>query len=129
MDGSSSILERLPAWVFVAVVPLTAALTVLVAGFGDADGGTGRAVPDGATGIVAIHNFTYAPDPVRARVGEPITVTNDDGVVHTLTAVRGEFDTGEIAGGAGTEIVVDRPGTYAFFCQIHQYMKGTIDVH
>jgi plastocyanin len=62
------------------------------------------------------------------RAGEPITVTNDDGVVHTVTAVKGEFDTGDVAGGATAEIVVDRPGTYAYYCLIHQYMRGTIDV-
>ena len=128
MDGSSSVLERIPAWAFVAVVPLLAALAVLVTGFGTDDGGSARAGPDGATGVVAIRDFTYAPDPARARVGEPITVTNDDGVVHTVTAAKGEFDTGDVAGGATAEIVVDRPGTYAYFCRIHQYMKGTIDV-
>jgi len=128
MDGSSSLLDRVPAWVFVAVVPLLAALAVLVTGFGDDDGSAARAVPDGASGVVAIRDFTYAPDPARGRVGEPITVTNDDGVVHTVTAVKGEFDTGDLAGGASTELVIDQPGSYAYFCRIHQYMKGTIDV-
>jgi plastocyanin len=127
MDGSS-VLQRLPAWAFVVVVPLIAAIAVLVTGFGDDDGGTARAVPDGAIGVVAIRNFTYAPDPARARAGEPITVTNDDGVVHTVTATKGGFDTGDIAGGARAEIVVDEPGTHAYFCRLHQYMKGTIDV-
>ena len=128
MDGSSSLLNRIPAWVFVAVVPLVAVIAVLVSGFGDDDDGTARAVPDGATGVVAIRNFAYAPDPARAQVGVPITITNDDGVVHTVTAVKGAFDTGDLAAGARAEIVIDEPGSYAYFCRIHQYMKGTIDV-
>ena len=57
----------------------------------------------------------------------PVAVTNDDGTVHTLTADDGSFDTGNLDGGAEKTITVAAPGTYAYHCDIHNYMTGTIE--
>ena len=62
------------------------------------------------------------------KVGTTITITNGDDTTHTVTAANGAFDTGDIDGNTTAQITVDRPGTYAYFCDIHQYMKGTIHV-
>ena len=61
------------------------------------------------------------------KAGDTITVTNDDGTAHTLTADDGRFDTGNLAGGAAKTITVAAPGTYAYHCDIHNYMTGKIE--
>ena len=56
-----------------------------------------------------------------------MTVTNDDGAAHTLTADDGKFDTGDLDGGKQATITIDEPGTYAYHCDIHNYMTGVIE--
>ena len=128
---AGSILTRAPFWVFVAVVPLIAVGVIVVAGFGSNDRETAASTPSKAASAtagdaIAIKDFTFSPDPITVTAGSTITVTNRDGTPHTVTAVKGAFDTGDLAGGASGSITIDRPGTYAYFCEIHQYMKGTL---
>jgi len=121
-------LARIPMWVFIVIVPVIAAVAVALTGFGDgASSSAGSAVaakPD----TITIKDFAFAPQPLTVKAGTTITVTNDDGTAHTVTATKGAFDTGDIDGGATAQITVDRPGSYSYFCDIHQYMKGTIHV-
>jgi plastocyanin len=121
-------LARLPMWIVVAIVPVIAVVAVALTGFGSSDspgaGGAAAAQPNSIT----IKDFSFAPTPLTAKAGTTITVTNADGTTHTVTAAKGEFDTGDVDGGGTAAITVARPGTYAYFCEIHQYMKGTIHV-
>jgi len=127
---SPSNLTRIPFWVYVVIVPVLALVAVVAVRPGS-DGGTASAA--GATGAagadaVSIANFTFAPNVIEVPVGTTLTVTNRDGTAHTFTAHDGSFDTGDIAGGSGATVTLDRAGTYAYFCRIHQYMKGTLRV-
>jgi len=124
---SESVLTRIPFWAYVAIVPLLAAVAVLVVRPGsDTTATTGRGSANGDA--VSIANFTFTPDPVTVAVGTTLTVTNRDGTAHTFTARDGSFDTGDIAGGSDATVTLDRAGTFAYFCKIHQYMKGTLRV-
>ena len=60
--------------------------------------------------------------------GTTVTVSNADGAKHTLTAVDGAFDTGTLEGGARSKVTIDRPGTHRYYCDIHNYMTGRIEV-
>jgi plastocyanin len=51
---------------------------------------------------------------------------NRDSVPHN--AVAEAFDTGNLNGGDGTSIVLDRPGTYAYVCTYHPGMEATLTV-
>ncbi|MGH7716839.1 MAG: cupredoxin domain-containing protein, partial [Vulcanimicrobiaceae bacterium] len=92
--------------------------------------------PVSAAGAVTIKidNFTFIPAHVTVRAGERILVHNEDPVDHTLTAVPGSnpfgsFDTGDIAQGQTKSITAPtKPGTYQYFCSIHNYMTGVITV-
>ena len=123
-------LARTPRWAFVAVVPLIAAVAVAFTGFGSENDGAATGSDTASRGVrpnaIAIQDFTFSPDPIQVVAGAPVTVTNRDGTTHTLTATKGAFDTGDLGGGQSAQITVDRPGTYAYFCEIHQYMKGTL---
>ena len=67
-------------------------------------------------------NTTVAP-------GTTVTVTNKDGLNHTLTSKAGGFDTGDIPGGPSkTFIAPKKAGSYSYICMIHQYMTGTLVV-
>jgi len=61
--------------------------------------------------------------------GATVSVTNDDAVTHTLTAMQGQFNTGNIAPGhTKTFHAPEKKGTYHYLCAIHQFMTGTIVV-
>jgi plastocyanin len=121
-------LARLPMWLVVAIVPVIAAVAVALTGFGSSGDSSGASTAKPLPNTITIKDFSFAPEALTARAGTTITVTNADGTAHTVTAAKGAFDTGELAGGATAQITVDQPGTYAYFCNIHQYMKGTIHV-
>jgi plastocyanin len=109
------------------VLALAAALAFgTVACGGDKKGSEGS----GATGTkITIKDFAYEPNPLRAKVGDTITVTNDDGTKHTLTADDNSLTTGELKGGASATVTLKKAGTLAYHCEIHgQSMKGSIRV-
>ena len=81
----------------------------------------------GAPAVMTIADFGFSPLTVAA--GATVTVTNNDGVPHTVTAVGGEFATGLIDAGASVAFVAPtQPGTYTFFCDLHPAMQGTLVV-
>ena len=125
-------LGRLPTIALALVVPLVALATVLVTLNVTDDAGSSAAsssdTQTSASGTaISIKNFQYSPEPITVKVGATITVTNDDGTVHTLTADHDQFDTGDLDGGATATITIETPGTYAYHCTIHNYMTGTIE--
>jgi Cupredoxin-like domain len=63
-----------------------------------------------------------------AEVGQSVRWTNQDGAAHTVTADDGAFDSGSLAGGKSFSFAFDRVGTYAYHCNIHPGMKGTVTV-
>jgi len=81
-----------------------------------------------ATASVSIKNFAFSPVPLSVKVGETITVTNNDGTDHTFTDNGGAFDTGHIAPSASKTVAIAKAGTYDYHCNIHPSMKGVIQV-
>jgi plastocyanin len=65
--------------------------------------------------------------PVKA--GATVTVKNEDGFAHTVTADNGEFNTNNIDGGKTVTFTApSTPGSYKFHCNIHSSMHGTLTV-
>lgn len=82
-----------------------------------------------ASAHVTIKNFAFSPANLTVEPGATITVTNEDSVAHTFTARDGAFDTGDIAPGrTATVTAPSRPGTYPYYCAVHQFMTGTLTV-
>jgi plastocyanin len=89
---------------------------------------TTSAAPPGAARAIKIHNFAFAPTTLAVGPGR-VVVTNADGVAHTVTADDGHsFDTGSIDAGSARAITVAKPGRYAYHCEIHPNMHGTLVV-
>ena len=77
----------------------------------------------------AMTGNAFSPGTIQAKVGDVITWTNGDGVPHTATykddptCMTARLGQGESGG-----LTFSAAGTYAFFCQIHTDMTGTIEV-
>lgn len=115
---------------------MTSQLTIVEAeeGGGAAEGPT-LTIPSGAA---VQGNTAYDPDPITVSAGDVITVQNADNVPHTATSGTGSsdpdtgalFDTGIVDGGASGTIDTAGldAGTYDYFCIIHPYMTGKLQV-
>lgn len=105
----------------------------LLAGCGS-DKKSGSAPPAAADAptatAIAIKEFKYSPTPATVKAGAKITVSNADRAPHTLTdrATGRAFDSGTIKAGASGSVTFSKPGTYAYFCEFHPYMKGSVTV-
>jgi plastocyanin len=77
---------------------------------------------------VEIVEFTYQPDPVVVQAGGKVTWQNQDAAPHTATADDDSWDTGTIEKGKIGSESFKEPGTFAYFCEIHPDMRGTVEV-
>jgi len=82
--------------------------------------------PDGNG--VSIADFSFAPPSIEVAIGEELTWVNGDPTPHTVTADGGAFDSGTLDPGDRFAWVADRVGTFAYLCQIHPTMRGTVRV-
>jgi plastocyanin len=80
------------------------------------------------TSAVSIQNFAFSPDPFTVPVGATVTWTNGDEAAHTATSDMGAFGSAVLSQGQSFSFKFSVPGTYAYHCDIHPYMKGTIIV-
>src|SRR5215212_1360060 len=82
----------------------------------------------GETMTVSIKNFAFDPPNVTVAPGTTVTWVNNDQVPHTATANDGAFDSGTLQPGQSYSFKFDKPGTYAYHCNIHPYMTATVTV-
>jgi plastocyanin len=82
-----------------------------------------------SSSAVEIHNFTFTPQALTVKAGTTVTWTNKDDIPHGVAWVNNIFtrskamDTDD-----SSSFTFATPGTYAYFCYVHPYMKGTIVV-
>lgn len=79
---------------------------------------------------VKIENFRFAPKTITVKPGAEVDFENLDQAPHTATIAEGamKFDTGTLEKGQAKSVTFDKPGTYAYGCLFHAYMKGTVTV-
>jgi plastocyanin len=80
------------------------------------------------TMTVSIKGFAFNPPNATVAPGTTVTWVNDDQAPHTATANDGAFDSGTLQPGQSYSFAFDKPGTYAYHCNIHPDMTGTITV-
>lgn len=79
-------------------------------------GGEQRAEAQAAA--ITIDQFQYNPAELAAKVGQPITITNNDDFPHTVTAKDGTFDVTVPAKGNAT-VSVPKAGNFPYYCTLH----------
>jgi plastocyanin len=106
---------------------LTLTLALAACGGDDDDGGGGGNATNAPTAAdVTVADFSFTTEPVAP--GAQVSVHNDDGTTHTVTADDGGFDVQVGGGDDATFTAPAEPGTYSFHCSIHTTMKGTLTV-
>jgi plastocyanin len=70
----------------------------------------------------------YQPATITIAAGDSVVWTNDDGVEHTATGIRNDWETGSLARGTSNGITFPYPGEYAYYCRWHPGMRGTVIV-
>lgn len=77
------------------------------------------------TGITAIK---FDDETIEIPVGTTVEWKNGDQLPHTVTADYNAFDSGTLERGQVWRFTFTQPGSYAFHCTLHPFMKGTIVV-
>ncbi|MGH2994186.1 MAG: cupredoxin domain-containing protein [Solirubrobacterales bacterium] len=89
----------------------------------------GDAETDATTAdAVEIADFEFDPPTITVETGTALSWSNGDSAAHTASAEDGSFDTGALNKGDEGKASFDKPGTYAYICEFHPFMKGTVEV-
>ena len=90
---------------------------------------TDDAAPSSEDATVAIQGFTYDPGQIMVPAGGKVTWSNRDKSNHTVT-----FEDAEQRGianlreGQSRSVTFRKPGTFAYVCEFHPGMAGTVEV-
>jgi plastocyanin len=134
----------------VAVPIVAASLLVAACGSsGDGSGSGGQAAsttsvaPAGAS--VAVDTFMFMPKDLHIHVGDTVTWTNHDSILHTVTSGRrgydpsdsgrvtathkdGAFDMQLDGKGTTAQVTFTQAGTIHYFCDQHPGMEADVEV-
>ena len=85
-------------------------------------------VPTGSIEVQIVDDdeHGFSPGSVEIEIGQSITFVNLDNDAHTATSAS--WDTGIMQPGESVTITFDEAGSFAYSCQIHPVMTGTITV-
>ena len=82
-----------------------------------------------SSSAVAIHNFTFTPQTLTVKAGTTVTWTNKDDTPHGIASANNAFKKSQaLDTDDNYSFTFATPGTYAYFCFVHPFMKGTIVV-
>jgi len=79
-------------------------------------------------------NECYLPQDVSINVGDTVIWNNVDTAAHTVTSGSptdgpdGVFDSSLVMASATFEVTFDDSGSYDYFCMVHPWMKGNVQV-
>ena len=79
---------------------------------------------------VSIQDFFFSPADIIVQPGTTVTWVNNGQAPHTVTATdpAGTFDSDTLQPGETFSFTFKQSGTYAYYCAIHPFMKGTVTV-
>lgn len=80
------------------------------------------------TTSVAIQNYTYEPLAISVKVGDTVTWTNGDDFAHTTTSDDDVWDSGPLDPTTTFTYTFTEAGTFAYHCDIHNFMNGSVVV-
>jgi plastocyanin len=94
---------------------------------------TAPAAPQPARVELAISDDAFTPKSLSVPVGATVVWNRSGTHPHTVTADDNSFDSGILRAGQGFEHTFTRPGTFAYYCDVHggpggEGMSGTVTV-
>lgn len=95
-------------------------------GYGQPPPAEPPAAPSGIAHQVTIENFAFSSKEITIKVGDTVTWTQQDAVIHTATGDI--WDSGDLNQGQTYSKTFDRAGTYDYHCNYHSTMQGKIIV-
>ncbi len=114
-----------------AARPATSTSTTVATTTTSNGGSTTTASPPTAPGQVAIVDYDFSPNSITVNVGDTVTWTNQDTSDHWVVSAPtspASFDLGRQVNGATVQHTFTAAGSYPYFCNLHNYMKGTVVV-
>jgi predicted secreted protein with PEFG-CTERM motif len=79
-------------------------------------------------------NLCFVPSYATARIGDTIIFLNGDDAAHTSTSGTpvngpdGVWNSGLQQPGVDYELILDMPGTFDYFCMVHPWMAGQLQI-
>jgi len=79
---------------------------------------------------VMVKLFQYQPGRIQVKAGTTVTWVNEDEIFHTVTLEKqdGGFDAPLDGKGMSFSFTFTQPGTYSYYCDRHEHMRGEIEV-
>jgi len=77
----------------------------------------------------------FIPSSLTINVGDTISWSNDDTAAHTVTSGQpttgpdGNFDSSLLMVGKAFDVTFDNSGSYDYFCMVHPWMVGEVQVN
>ena len=87
-----------------------------------------RVIPIPSKNQITISNYAFDPATITVKRGTVITWINNDSVPHKVISDSPAFESGDILQGDTYSFTFSTAGTYAYHCQIHPSMTGTVVV-
>jgi uncharacterized protein (TIGR03118 family) len=78
---------------------------------------------------IQIDRLRFTPVTVEVAVGAQVTWTNKENLLHDVTADDNQYSSSALAVDETYSHTFTAPGTYAYHCSIHPFMKATVVVH
>jgi plastocyanin len=75
-----------------------------------------------------ITGLAYVPSRIEITAGTTVRWTNNDPLIHTVTATDGSFGSPQFGLDATWRYTFTKPGTYTYYCSLHPNMKATVVV-
>ena len=81
-------------------------------------------------GVGSDTSLNFSPERVVVIIGvnNTLTFTNKDTATHTVTAVDGSFNSGDIKAGQSWTYTFGTAGSFDYYCIYHNWMRGTVVV-
>ncbi len=128
LQGASRGIDRVRGG-FEFTIPFTLSRYFGRRGTTAAKGGAGAASAAAANATPAeMRTMTFEPKRIEIAPGATVRWTNNDQLVHTITAEDGSWDSGPIEPGKTWSHTFTQPGEYSFHCTPHPFMKGVVVV-
>lgn len=84
-------------------------------------------IPENAA---ADRDVTFNPEVLSVNAGETVTWLNQDVTLHTVdSSQEGLFSSGMMSQKRSFEHTFTEQGTYEYYCSLHPWMTGTVEVH